>query len=247
MQRKTRGNMIRQDTGHGAGVDGNPVATAEHQAYHLVKTRVMEMYYKPGQYVPDSDLAEELALSRTPIANALRRLEYEGLLTNQPRRGWQVTPLSLDDIHEIFSIKEALETMIARQAAASTDEALRAILRDCVEKMQHLSAAGDKEAWDIVHMRWHQTVLAMSEYPDGRVPRILNNLNDQWRRVRRGLLAIDGRMARETIEHVAIAESILSQDLDEAEQRTLRHLQHVRQEVVNLLANMVLPFATNGI
>jgi DNA-binding GntR family transcriptional regulator len=239
--------MIRQESGNVASIDGNQVATAEQQAYHLVKTRIMEMYYKPGQIVTDSDLAEELAFSRTPIANALRRLEYEGLLTNQPRRGWQVTPLSLDDIHEIFNIKEALETMIARQAAASTDEALHATLRECVEKMQQLSAAGDKEAWDIIHMRWHQTVLAMSEYPDGRVPRILNNLNEQWRRVRRGLLAIDGRMARETVEHVAIAESILGQDPDEAEQRTLRHLQHVRQEVVYLLKNMVLPFATNGI
>jgi DNA-binding GntR family transcriptional regulator len=239
--------MNKQTIGNGVGLDGNQVATAEQQAYHLVKTRIMEMYYKPGQFVTDSDLAEELAFSRTPITNALRRLEYEGLLTNQPRRGWQVTPLSLDDIHEIFNIKEALETMIARQAAACTDEALKDTLLECVEKMQRFSAAGDKEQWDIVHMCWHQTVLAMSEYPEGRVPRILNNLNDQWRRVRRGLLAIDGRMVRETVEHTAIAESILAHDLDEAEQRTLRHLQHVRQEVVYLLANMVLPFATNGI
>jgi DNA-binding GntR family transcriptional regulator len=239
--------MNKQDNGNNAGSDGNPIATAEQQAYYWVKTRIMEMYYKPGEHVIESDLAEELAFSRTPITNALRRLEYEGLLTNQPRRGWQVTPLSLGDIHEIFNIKEALETMIARQSAACTDERLRRILAVCVEEMQHYSAAGDKEAWDVVHLRWHQTVLAMSEYPEGRVPHILNNLNDQWRRVRRGLLAIDGRIERETVEHAAIAESILAQDLDEAEQRTLRHLQHVRQEVVYLLANMILPFATNGI
>ncbi len=195
----------------------------------------------------DTDLADELAFSRTPITNALRRLEYEGLLNNQPRRGWQVTPLSLDDIHEIFNIKEALETMIARQAAACNDETLRKTLRECVEGMQHHAAAGDRVAWDVDHMRWHQTVLAMSEYPDGRVPRILNNLNDQWRRVRRGLLAIEGRMARETQEHTIIADSILAQEPEEAEQRTLRHLQHVRQDVVSLLANVVLPFATHGV
>jgi DNA-binding GntR family transcriptional regulator len=239
--------MSKQEIGNSIALDSNQGVTAEQQAYHLVKTRIMEMYYKPGQFVADSDLADELAFSRTPIANALRRLEYEGLLTNQPRRGWQVTPLSLDDIHEIFNIKESLETMIARQAAACTDDKLRQRLRECVEGMQRTSADGDKEAWDVVHMRWHQTVLAMSEYPEGRVPRILNNLNDQWRRVRRGLLAIEGRMARETVEHAAIAESILAQHSDQAEQRTLRHLQHVRQEVVYLLANMVLPFATNGI
>jgi DNA-binding GntR family transcriptional regulator len=239
--------MSRQSSGVVVVGENGQSTTAEQQAYHLVKTRIMEMYYKPGQYVADSDLADELTLSRTPIGNALRRLEYEGLLTNQPRRGWQVTPLSLDDIHEIFNIKEALETMIARQAARCEDEHLRHTLRECVKAMQIHSASGDKESWDIFHMRWHQTVLAMSEYPEGRVPRILNNLNEQWRRVRRGLLAIEGRMARETVEHAAIAESILAQSIDEAEQRTLRHLQHVRQEIVSVLANMVLPFATHGL
>jgi DNA-binding GntR family transcriptional regulator len=239
--------MNKQRIGNGNGLDGGQSGTAEQQAYLLVKTRIMEMHYKPGQSIMDSELADELAISRTPIANALRRLEYEGLLTNQPRRGWQVTPLSLDDIHEIFNIKEALETMIARQAAACTDEPLRDALRAAVAGMQRCSAAGDKEAWDVVHMRWHQTVLAMSEYPAGRVPRILNNLNDQWRRVRRGLLAIEGRMARETVEHSLIAESILAHDIDEAERRTLRHLQHVRQELVLLLTNVVLPFAAHGV
>ncbi len=239
--------MSNRANGNSISLDGAQSGTAEQQAYLLVKTRIMEMYYKPGQYIIDGDLADELAFSRTPIANALRRLEYEGLLTIQPRRGWQVTPLSLDDINEIFDIKEALETMIVRQAATYNDETLRRTLRESVDDMQRYSTAGDMEAWDIAHMHWHQTVLAMSEYPEGRVPRILNNLNDQWRRVRRGLRAIEGRMARETVEHTLIAESILAQDVDEAEQRTLRHLQHVRQEIVSLLSNMVLPFATHGV
>lgn len=238
---------MKQDSGNGTGPGVVQSGTAEQQAYLLVKTRIMEMYYKPGQSIVDGELADELAFSRTPIANALRRLEYEGLLTNQPRRGWQVTPLSLDDIHEIFNIKEALETMIVRQAATCTDEALLRTFTECVERMQRYSASGEIEAWDVAHMRWHQTVLAMSEYPEGRVPRILNNLNDQWRRVRRGLFAIEGRIARETVEHTLIAESILARDVDEAEKRTLRHLQHVRQEIVSLLANMVMPFATHGL
>ena len=239
--------MSKQSNSSGSGNEGGLNGTAEQQAYQLVKTRIMEMYYKPSQFILDSSLLDELAISRTPVNNALRRLESEGLLTNEPRRGWQVTPLSLDDIHEIFNIKEALETMIARQAAASTDEKLHQLLRETVVGMQECAAAGNWEAWDVVHMRWHQTVLAMSEYPGGRVPRILNNLNDQWRRVRRGLLAIDGRMERETVEHALIAESILAHEVDEAGQRVLKHLVHVRGEVVTLLTKMVLPFAPYGI
>ena len=62
--------MSKRGNGNNISLDGGQGGTAEQQAYLLVKTRIMEMYYKPGQYVVDSELADELAISRTPIANA---------------------------------------------------------------------------------------------------------------------------------------------------------------------------------
>ncbi len=221
--------------------------TAEQQAYTMIKARILNMTYMPGQTLSDSDLAAELSLSRTPVLYALRYLECEGLVNRQHRQGWQICALSLDDIHDIFNIKIALGVLLARQAAACRDESLRSALQNAVDGMIVAEQADDLEAWEMVHRQWHDALMAMSEYPDGRVGRILNNLNDQWRRVRNGLLAMEGRMQRETQEHRVVAEAILSGDGDEAERRMRKHLETVRYDLMNLLKNMVIPYAPNGL
>lgn len=226
--------------------NGAPL-TAEQQAYTMIKDRILNMTYMPGRVLSDSEVAAELNLSRTPVLQALRYLECEGLVNRQHRQGWQICALSLDDIHDIFNIKEALGVMLARQAVQCQDETLREAMRAAVEGMIRANEAGDIKTWEEYHRQWHDALMAMSEYPAGRVEGILNNLNDQWRRVRNGLLAIEGRMDRETHEHQVVADAILSGNGDEAEQRMRKHLQSVRHDLVDLLTHLVLPFAPHGI
>ena len=80
-----------------------------------------------------------------------------------------------------------------------------------------------------------------------RAARIINDLNDQWYRVRIGLAAMEGRVHRSNIEHTAFVESILSGDGAAAEKQMRSHLNNLRQEIVNVLINLVLPFAQNGL
>ena len=80
-----------------------------------------------------------------------------------------------------------------------------------------------------------------------RASRIINDLNDQWYRVRIGLIAIEGRMQRSLYEHEAFVESILAGDGDSAEREMRRHLNNLREQLVRVLVNLVLPFAQNGL
>ena len=221
--------------------------TAEQQAYDLVKDRILTLAFKPGQYITDNEIAGELNISRTPIREALRRLEHEGLLINRPRRGWQVSPLSLADIHEIFDIKEVLEGMIVRQAAVCQDETLRGDLKEAVAGMQRASTVGDQETWMAVHTQWHQTIFAMMTAPKGRAAQIVQNLNDQWWRLYFLTVAVEGRLERKTREHVVVAESILAGEAEEAERLMRHHLQKTRADLVHLLTNLVLPFVSTGV
>ena len=82
----------------------------------------MNRQLKPGSYLDDGQLASELGMSRTPVREAFRLLEYEGFLISCARRGWRVYSLSLKDIQEIFDIKETLESTLARKAAQCADE-----------------------------------------------------------------------------------------------------------------------------
>jgi DNA-binding GntR family transcriptional regulator len=221
--------------------------SAEQQAYDLVKERILSLTLKPGQYITDNEIASELNISRTPIREALRRLEHEGLLTNQPRRGWQVCILSLADIHEIFDIKEALEVMLARHAATCQDETLRNDLRKAMAGLQQASETGDQQAWMEAHTQWHQTVFAMIASPRNRAAQIIQMLNDQWWRLYFLTIAVEGRLERKTREHAFVAEAILAGDSERAEQLMRHHLKNTRQDLVHLLANVVLPFVSEGV
>jgi DNA-binding GntR family transcriptional regulator len=219
--------------------------TYQQQAYDFVKAQIMNLDLKPGQYVTDSQVAGQLNVSRTPVREALRRLEQEGMLINEARRGWKVYTLSLEDIREIFDIKEVLEAMIARQAAACSDEQLRCALRGSLERMQRAAEVNDPGAWRKADFELHDVIFAMCA--NERASRIIQNLNDQWHRLRIGFLALEGRMERSTREHRAIVECILAGQGDEAEHLMSNHLNNVQEELVRLLVQLVLPFVQEGV
>lgn len=225
--------------------EAQSTATLQEQAYDFVKAQIMNLDLKPGQYVTDSQVASDLKISRTPVREALRRLEQEGLLVNQARRGWKVYTLSLEDIHEIFDIKEALEGMIARRAADCEDSELRNALKAAIERMRCAGEADDPVAWQKADAQLHQVIFAMGA--NERATSIIQNLNDQWHRVRIGFIALQGRIERSNPEHEAIIGSILSGEGEEAERLMHIHLNNVRDELVRLLTNLVLPFVEEGV
>ena len=217
----------------------------QQQAYDYLKSQIINLGVKPGEYVTDSEIASRLKISRTPVREAFLRLEKEGLLVNEARRGWKVYTLSLQDIHEIFDIKEAIEGMIACKAAYCKDEGLRTSLREAMQELRLAAGSEDPGLWLESDLRVHEILYQMAG--NERARRTINNLNDQWHRVRIGFAALQERTQRSTEEHALFIESILSGDGDEAERRMRAHLNKVRQELVNLLVRMVLPFVEEGV
>jgi DNA-binding GntR family transcriptional regulator len=205
----------------------------------------MKRALTPGQSITDSSIANELNMSRTPVREALRRLDHEGFLINQTGRGWKVYSLSLEDIREIFDIKLQMEGMIAKKAAESKDETKRASLKAALKCMKEASDANDLKAWQKADMELHGMIFSMCA--NKRASKIIYDLNNQWYRVRIGLIALEGRMQRSTVEHEVIIKSILNCDGDSAESNMRQHLSNVQEELENVLVNLVLPFAQNGI
>lgn len=222
-------------------------STIEQKVYELVKAKIVNLEWKPGQFINDQDVASELGISRTPVRDAFHRLEFERLLNRQTRKGWQVSPLTINDISEIFVIKEGLQGILSFEAARCTNQQLRSEFEAAAERMRITEAQGDQAGWEEAHNRFHEILMHMANYPNGRVVAILNQLNDQWRRVRRGLFALEGYRSRETVDHLAIAKAILDHDSEAAERLTRQHLDRVRDELLTLLEHLVFPFASNGI
>ncbi len=216
-------------------------STYQQQAYEFTKTQITNRGFRPGEYITDAQIANELNISRTPVREAFHRLENESLLVYEARRGWKVYALSLEDIHEIFDIKVLIEGMISRKAALCQDETLCAALQGALQEMHVAAEANDIEGWVRADARFHATIFAMAK--NERAQRIIDNLNDQWNRVRIGFTTIQSRTKRSISEHQAIVDAILAGKGEEADYQTRAHLEKVREELCLLLVNMVLPFA----
>ena len=219
--------------------------TYQQRAYEYIKAQIINRVFQPRQYITDTEIADRLNISRTPVREAFLRLENENLLVYESRRGWRVYALSLEDIHEIFDLKEVIEGMTARQAATCQDEALRAALQHAWEGMREAAESGDTESWVKADFLFHDIIFTMAG--NERARRVIYNLNDQWNRVRVGFTTIQSRIDRSIAEHKAIMDSILSGDGEQAEREVYAHFKDLRQELVHLLVNMVLPFAKDGV
>ena len=222
-----------------------PVPTYQQRAYNYIREQIFLLVFKPGEFITDTQVAAKLDISRTPVREAFHRLEQEGLLVNVARRGWRVYSLSLEDIHEIFDVKVAVEGMVARKAAESTNEELRRELMTALEHMAEAAATGNIDAWIQSDQRLHQVLFDMAR--NDRARQIVMNLNDQWLRVRIGFTAIQGRMTRSADEHRLVIQAILAGNGEEAELLIRQHLNTVREELVQLLATLVLPFVSEGV
>jgi DNA-binding GntR family transcriptional regulator len=219
-------------------------ATFQQQAYDYVKNQITGLKLKPGQTLTDSQVAAELNISRTPVREALRRLEQEGLLVNDSRRGWKIYSLSLDDIRQIFELKQLLEGLIVEQAAACQDPSLRAELQDAVTRMQHAAAAADYEAWRLADTALHRTLHLMSS--NRRACVTVQSLDDQWFRLRAGYIALEGRMQRSAREHTEIVASLLAGDGAAASEKMRVHIETVYHDLVDTL-RVVMPFVQGNI
>jgi DNA-binding GntR family transcriptional regulator len=219
--------------------------TYQQQAYDYVKRQILEVGVKPGAYITDTAIANELDISRTPVREAFRRLEREGFLDYEARRGWRVYALSMKDINEIFDIKVEVEGMMARKAAVCQDEKLRSELKATIQRMRQAADGKDIPAWLENDPILHRLIFSMAG--NQRASALIENLNDQYHRVRIGFVARTERIQRSIGEHEAFVGAILEGDGDAAERLMREHQNRLRHELVQLLETMVMPFVKEGV
>ena len=218
--------------------------TYQQQAYTYIKDQIFKLGIKPGAFITDNAIAQDLQISRTPVREAFRRLEHEGLLVYEARRGWRVYSLTLHDFNEIFDLKVAIEGMVARQAAACGDKKLHAQLRNAIHRLRKAADEDDAEAWFLTDPQLHGAIFKMAN--NQRAQQIIEGLNEKYHRVQVGFVVRTQRMQRSIVEHEAIVDAILRGDGDEAERCMCEHQNQFRKELLDML-DLVLPFASNGV
>jgi DNA-binding GntR family transcriptional regulator len=183
----------------------------------------------PGTRLVESQIAEGQGISRTPVREAIHKLEREGLIERQPRGGFTVLGLGRSDIVETFGIRSVLEGYAARLAAINHQpEELKPLETKIAEFQRHLDK-GRVKTLTRINTEFHDLLYALSKSP--RLIGMISGLRDQIYRFRRIILKESHRAQMSNADHVQMLTYIRKRSADEVETLVREHI--VRgQEIV---------------
>lgn len=180
---------------------------------------------KSGQRLSEPEIAKRFRTSRSPVREALRRLEQVGLVVIEPRRGASVKAPNQRDIDDMLSIREALEGLAARLAAERAEEADIARLQACAA-----DPGQDDENPSLALIEFHEAVIMAARNP--ALQTMLRGSLNLFRMVRSIPVDHHARKARASDEHMAILDAIVARDPDAAEQAARRHIRTMRRQLL---------------
>lgn len=190
------------------------------RAYAQVRDAILEGEHLPGEVLFETHLAGRLGMSRTPVREALQLLAREGFVEIIRNRGYLVSRLSIEDVRELFELRECLEGLATRSAALRVSDRQIAELQDIY---QRYARAQRWDAWLRIGTEFHDRILALAG--NARLAGILGALNAQIGLTRLTQLRdVRGRRAEALVEHRAILDAICARDAEGAERYARAHV-----------------------
>ncbi|NLA59062.1 MAG: GntR family transcriptional regulator [Firmicutes bacterium] len=185
---------------------------------------------RPGERLMEVQIAEELGVSRTPVREAIRKLELEGLVVMVPRKGAYVSNVSIKDISDIFQIRRALEGLAAELAADRlTEEQLEELEQllvrtaETVEKLDILTTVD-------MDTGFHQVIYEASR--NEKLSSMLYHLREQIQRFRTQSLSRPGRLEQALLEHRAIMDALKERDGELARRLVEEHIENAESALL---------------
>lgn len=213
-------------------------------AYTRIRKKILDFEYKPGESIIETTLSENLGISRTPIREALRRLEQEGLLENKNGRK-RVAIITISDLEQIFELKIAIEGMVMKKCAEMRTEKDIAKLRKIIKTMTDLEIEVKHgfskdlfNKWGEINSSFHSLTYKIAN--NARADAIIGNLNVQWHRWRVGITAMEWRLERNIREHIQFCEAIIEGDGIKAFTLMEKHTRDLFNTVVNIIKTFSL-------
>ncbi len=197
------------------------------RVFHRIREDILSGKYGKDEELKEKTIGDELGVSRTPVREALRQLELEGLVTIIPNKGAYVVGFSAQDIHDIYEIRSLLEGLCARWAAKrATPEQLEAL-----EEIMMLSdfkvQRGHFDQLVELDNKFHQQLYEASG--SKVLEHVLRNYHHYVERARKMTLPVPKRSVESNEEHRQILAAIRDKDEDQAEVLANRHMMNTIQ------------------
>jgi DNA-binding GntR family transcriptional regulator len=210
------------------------------QVYEKVVERLYSRGLSGAENLSAGRLADAFGVSRTPVNMALVRLESEGLIRRSSGGGWEVVPLTLEDIEEIFDLKDVLDSLMVREAAENITPEMAEALRQVMDEMEMAAETGDIAGWVAADGHYHDLLSQIAG--NDRLRRFQEALNHQFYRLWVGYCSMEGRMAVSCAEHRHVADAVCEGDADAAASAAYDHTRSLRKSLIDVVKNVLVPF-----
>ena len=209
------------------------------RVYRVVRERILAQAFAPGTRIRVEHFTESLGVSRTPVLDALRRLEAEGLVSTVPRQGIYVVEFTRRRAEELYAVRGALEGLAGRLAAArvsagSVEEDRRERLHSLLDEQTSAVRAQDFGRFSRADIAFHNEILAAAG--NETLARSLEAVYGQILVLRLRTLNVVERAAPSIAEHARILDAVERGDAAAAERAAREHVEQVSADAARLLA-----------
>jgi len=204
-------------------------------AVERLRDAILDGRYRPGEKLRQNKVAEELGLSPTPVREALRRLQAEGLVTHSPRRGVRVSRVGIEEITEIYRVLAVLEGLAARLVAERPDRAATVVQLERIQgRVEARLRRGGRGDWVRINTQFEALLHAGCK--SARLQTVLQSLWDAIPRDPIGM--VDSMAASTTAEHRAVLEALRRADGEAAERAMRVHVEQSSAKRIQFLADV---------
>ena len=201
--------------------------------FNTLRQAILRGELKPGERLMEIQLANKLGVSRTPIREAIRKLELEGLVLMIPRRGAEVAEITEKSLRDVLEVRGALEELAVDLACERITEDDIEKLREAAKEFEEVSKSEDVTALAEADVKFHDIIYFATE--NQRLIQLLYNLREQMYRYRVEYLKRPEVHATLFAEHEHIIECIVKRDKVAAKQATSSHIDYQMNTVADTI------------
>jgi DNA-binding GntR family transcriptional regulator len=216
--------------------DLDRLSSAE-RAYRALKNLILSNELPAGSQLLEQEAALRLGMSRTPIREAMIRLEQDGVVEIRPRHGMRVLPVSAADMREIYDVLTSLEATAAEMVARKgvTAEELQG-LKDAVGEMEAALASDNLDDWAAADHRFHELLVKLTG--NQRLQQIVTQLSEQAHRARMLTLRLRPKPVGSNRDHAMLVDAIAARDGEAARRIHYEHRAKAGDMLVRLLDSL---------
>lgn len=201
--------------------------------FHTLREAILKGDLKPGERLMELQLADKLGVSRTPIREAIRMLQQEGLAVTIPRRGAEVAKMTEKDMEDVLQIREALEILAVRLASEKITEDEIVQLEEKVSEFEEALTTGDVKLIAQTDVDFHDIIYNAAENP--KLVTMLNNLREQIYRYRVEYLKDAAIYPRLVAEHKEIIRGLKNRDKEFVVGKMKEHMDNQANAVKDII------------